>query len=146
MGKKEGQEVDGVGGVRVDRPVRRLRRFDLNYGKGWDPCASMDEDPEFGEYVLYDELMGMLPDNFSESKDWKSGGPEERVEWLKLFNGVHRNEIERLETQLLEILEQLDDVRDRSERYREALVQILAGENDLQCAWWQIARSALERA
>ena len=106
----------------------------------------MDEDPEFGEYVLYDELMGMLPDNFSESKDWKSGGPEERVEWLKLFNGAHRNEIERLETQLLEILEQLDDVRDRSERYREALVQILAGENDLQCAWWQIARSALERA
>lgn len=44
------------------------------------------------------------------------------------------------ETQLLEILEQLDDVRDRAERYREALVRILAGDNDPRCA----ARSALE--
>lgn len=46
------------------------------------------------------------------------------------------------EPQLLEILEQLDDVRDRAERYREALVRILAGDNDLR----QIARLALERA
>lgn len=49
-------------------------------------------------------------------------------------------DLKSYESQLLEILEQLDDVRDRSERYREALVKILAGENDPRCA----ARSALE--
>jgi len=51
-------------------------------------------------------------------------------------------ELKSYETQLLEILEQLNDVRDRAERYREALLQVLAGESDPQC----IARGALERA
>jgi hypothetical protein len=51
-------------------------------------------------------------------------------------------ELKSYEPQLLEILDQLDDVRDRSERYREALLRILAGENDPL----QIVRIALERA
>ena len=51
-------------------------------------------------------------------------------------------ELKSYEPQMLEILGQLDDVRDRSERYREALLQILAGESDPL----RIAKTALERA
>ena len=44
------------GTVRVEAPVRPLRRFDLEFGKGWDPDASMVECPE-GDWIKFDELL-----------------------------------------------------------------------------------------
>lgn len=81
--------------------------------------------PEEAASELIERLGAVLPDDFSESKDWKAGGVVERIEWLKIFNNVHRKEIERVETQLIEILEQLDETRERAEKYRTALLLLL---------------------
>ena len=47
------------------------------------------------------ELEAELPDDYSESKDWKQGNAVSRIQWLKAMMESYRFEVERLETQLL---------------------------------------------
>lgn len=47
------------------------------------------------------ELEAELPDDYSESKDWKCGNAVSRIQWLKAMMESYRFEVERLETQLL---------------------------------------------
>ena len=69
-------------------------------------------------------LGELLPDDFSESKDWKYGGIVERVEWLKDFHKHHKAEIARLEDQLLETIKELEVAQETTVRYRKALEDI----------------------
>ena len=104
--------------------------------------------PVEGTSDLSARLGALLPDDFSKSKDWESGTALDRIEWLKLFNGSYRTEIERLEIQLLEILEQLGQKQDQCERYRNALVEItdLSGRKSDLVDAQRIAYAALDRA
>ena len=46
-----------------------------------------------------------LPDDFSESKDWKGDtDPVARIEWLKFFHTHYKEEIERLESELASMM------------------------------------------
>lgn len=47
------------------------------------------------------KLEAELPDDYSESKDWKQGNAVSRIQWLKAMMESYRFEVERLETQLL---------------------------------------------
>ena len=44
-------------------------------------------------------IIAELPDNYSESKDWKQGNIVSRIQWLKAMLESSRAEIERLENQ-----------------------------------------------
>lgn len=54
------------------------------------------------------QIQNILPDSFSDSKDWKSGGIVERIEWLKFFVGHYKEELNRLED-IIEYLQSKDD-------------------------------------
>jgi hypothetical protein len=75
-------------------------------------------------------IKWMLHDGLFDDELWhKCAGPEERVEWLLGRVEASGERLAEAQTQLLEILEQLNDAQDRSERYREALVKIASGKD-----------------
>ena len=45
------------------------------------------------------ELEAELPDDYSESKDWRHGNAVSRIQWLKAMLEATRGEVERLESQ-----------------------------------------------
>ena len=42
----------------------------------------------------FEKVSALLPDNYSESKDWQSGDITERIEWLKIMNENYKKQIE----------------------------------------------------
>jgi hypothetical protein len=70
-----------------------------------------------------------LPDDYSESKDWMSGGILEKIEWLKFFHKKYREENERLwegDNELLGMSQkdQWEQDRNLMLHYRQALEKI----------------------
>jgi hypothetical protein len=58
-------------------------------------------------------ISSALPDNFSESKDWKfDSDPLSRIEWLKTFHRYHKEERNELYDQLAAAQEEIETRRD----------------------------------
>ena len=82
MEKNEGSEVDGAGGVRVDRPVRRYTRKRLGSGPEWAVVYD-------GKFIGVIGASGDGNPNMYDVLDWEDGtfGHEETIkacmEWLE---------------------------------------------------------------
>lgn len=64
-----------------------------------------------------------LPDDFSESKDWRESDYAGRIEWLLVMHRSMRDEIERLADALREVADDLDDARIVVAQARATLVK-----------------------
>lgn len=49
---------------------------------------------------LYECVQEELPDDYSDSKDWKQGNSVSRIQWLKIMLESYRAEVNRLEDQM----------------------------------------------
>jgi hypothetical protein len=87
-------------------------------------------------------IKWMLHDGLFDDTEWKRAGLDERVEWL--LSRIEATRGRQVEDQLLEIIEQLNDTQDRSERYREELVAVQYSKDIVNAH--EIARNALNRA
>ncbi|AJF08266.1 hypothetical protein [Geoalkalibacter subterraneus] len=145
---------DPLEGLEAER--RRADQIDVNFKWVFDYVEKMHEilcPRRTGTWQMrveaarneVEKIKLALPDDYSESKEWKAGGPVERIDWLKFFVKQYREENERLWKDDNELLgmsqkDQWEQDRKLMLHYRQALGKIAKfcdGEAD------QIARDAL---